>query len=136
MKIFICASKHLYDHIPAVKEVLEKSGHVIMLPNSYDHPLKELEMKSLGSMDHQKWKAEMLRLQGEKIAMNDAILVLNIEKNGQANYIGGATFLEIFKAFELGKKIFLYNEIPDNLLRDELLGMNPLVIHGNLELVS
>lgn len=78
----------------------------------------------------------MLRLQAEKVAANDAVLVLNMEKNGQPNYIGGATFLEIFKAFELGKKIYLFNPVPEGIFRDELLGMNPIVINGDLTSIN
>ena len=136
MKIFICASKHFYNQIEPIKKVLENKGHVITLPNSYDNPMREEEMKKIGDIDHAKWKGEMIRLQKEKVNSNDAILVLNFEKNNQINYIGGATFLEIYMAFELGKKIFLYNPIPDNLLRDELLGMNPIIINGNLDLIK
>ena len=135
MKIFICTSKHLYQNIPPIKEKLEEKGHIITLPNSFYTPEKEEEMKKSSAGDHKKYKEEMIRLQKEKVKANDAILVLNMEKNGQKNYIGGATFLEIYIAFDFGKKIFLYNEIPENLLKDELLGMNPKIIHGNLELV-
>ena len=37
----------------------------------------------------------------------DAVLVLNIDKNGIKNYIGGNTFLEIGFAHVLDQKIFL-----------------------------
>jgi len=132
MKIFICASKYNYDKVASIKIKLEECGHVITVPNSYDEPMKEEDMKKIGSEAHQKWKSGMIHLQKEKIMANDAILVLNFEKNGQANYIGGATFLEIFRAFDAGKKIFMYNPIPDGILRDEVLGMNPNVINGDL----
>lgn len=135
MKIFICCSKHIYDKVAPIKSDLERMGHSIVLPNSYADPGKEAEMKLLGTKEHSDWKAEMIRLSVAKIYDNDAIVVLNMEKAGQENYIGGATFLEIYKAFELGKKIFLYNPIPDNLLKDELLGMNPTVIDGDLSLI-
>ncbi|MFA6094625.1 MAG: hypothetical protein WC757_01935 [Candidatus Paceibacterota bacterium] len=135
MKIFICSSKHIYDRVLPIKEALEKMGHVITLPNSHAAPLKEEEMKQRGPEEHRKWKADMLRLQGEKVAANDAIVVVNMEKYGQQNYIGGATFLEIFKAFELGKKIFLYNPIPEGIFKDELLGIGPVVLNGDLSLV-
>jgi len=49
----------------------------------------------------------MIRRDGEIVAANDAVLVVNVEKNSQPNYIGGATFLEMFKAFELGRNCFL-----------------------------
>lgn len=135
MKIFICCSKHFYDQISPIRLKLEGVGHEITLPNSFDNPGREDEMRRLGVKDHASWKAEMLREQERKVKANDAVVVLNFEKHGQANYIGGATFLEIFKAFEHGKKIFLYNPIPDNLLRDELLGMEPIIINGDLSLV-
>jgi hypothetical protein len=62
--------------------------------------------------------------------------VLNFEKNGQPNYIGGATFLEMYKAFELGKKLFLYNNVPTGILRDEILAFNPILISQDLSLVQ
>lgn len=136
MHIFLCCSKHFYKDVPPIKEALERAGHVITLPNSYDNPGREDEMRALSVEDHGNWKGEMIRLQIKKVEANDAVLVLNKEKNGVANYIGGATFLEIFKAFELGKKIFLYNSLPKGILRDELLGMNPTVINGDLSLVK
>ena len=118
MKIFICCSKHFYHKIQPIKAELEKNNHVITLPNSYDAPFKEEEMKLQSKDAHIAWKSSMLRQQAQKVSANDAILVLNFEKNGQKNYVGGATFLEIFKAFELNKKIFLYNPIPDSIFSD------------------
>ena len=58
---------------------------------------------------------------------------MNFDKNGQKNYIGGATFLEMYDAFRLGKKIFMYNDIPEGLLSDEIIGFAPIVINGNLK---
>jgi hypothetical protein len=135
MRIFICCSKAFYDKVAEIQSRLETAGHTITLPNSFDNPRREDEMRSLGAKDHSSWKAEMIRLQEQKIKDNDAILVLNFEKNGQPNYVGGATFLEMFKAFELGRKIFLYNDVPDGMLRDEILGFEPTFISQDLTLV-
>ena len=132
MKIFICCSKYLYNKIPEIKEQLERVGHEIILPNSFEEPLKEEEMKKISKEEHIKWKSNMIRLQDTKVRESDALLVLNFEKNNQPNYIGGATFLEIFRAWELGKKVFLFNQIPDNLLKDELTAMNPLILNEDL----
>ena len=136
MNIFLCCSKHFYNKIPPIKAGLEKRGHLVTLPNSYDNPAKEAEMKSVGYKEHATWKAGMLREQVKKVAANDAVLVLNFEKDGQANYIGGATFLEMYKAFELEKKIFLYHPAPDGMLKDEILGFEPLVINEDLSLIK
>lgn len=132
MKIFICCSKHFYSKIPEIKEKLEKSGYTITLPNSYDEPLQEERLKKENKDKHVAWKANMIRAQESKVRANDSILVLNYEKNGQANYIGGATFLEIFKAFELNKKIYFLNPIPEGILKDELTAFNPTIINGDL----
>ena len=132
MRIFICTSKHLYDKIPEIKSFLECQNHIITLPNSYDNPIKEEEIRKQGSKIHSDWKSSMLRLQEEKIKDNDAILVLNLEKHNQPNYIGGATFLEMFKAWELDKKIFLFNPIPENILKDEIIGFKHRIRHGDL----
>lgn len=132
MKIFICCSKHFYHKIPPIKESLERAGHIITPPNSYDAPFKEEEMKQASKDAHINWKSNMMRQQEPKVRANDAILVLNFDKNDQKNYIGGATFLEIFKAFELNKKIFLYNSIPESIFKGEIIAINPSVIDGDL----
>lgn len=132
MKIFIACSKWFYERIPEIQRELESYGHKVSMPNSYDAPLMEEEMKTKGLESHVQWKAEMLRRDRQNLEPNEAILVLNFQKNGQPNYIGGATFLEIYKAWEMNKKLFLYNSIPDNLFKDELIGMNPLILNGDL----
>ncbi len=135
MRIFICCSKHIYDRIPPIKEALENLGHQITLPNSYDNPGREEEMRAMSAEEHRAWKADMIRLQEKKVRANDGILVLNMEKHGMPNYIGGATFLEMFKAFELGRPIYLWNEIPESILRDEIQGFGPKVIGGDVSLI-
>jgi len=126
MKIFICASKYNYGYVANIKNKLEKMGHI-------DEPMKENEIKILGTEEHKKWKGNMIRLQKEKVISNDCIFVLNFEKNGQPNYIGGATFLEIYMAFNLDKKVYLYNPIPECNLKDELIGMGVEVVNGDLD---
>ena len=136
MKIFIVCSKYIYEKIPPIKESLEKSGHIVTTPNSFHDPFKEEEMKKVGAEEHKEWKSGMLRLQKQKVLDNDAVLVLNMEKNGMPNYIGGATFIEIYQAFDSGKKIFFYNPLPENFLTDELLAMDPVVINCDLDLIQ
>ena len=133
MRIFICTSKHFYNKIPEIKKELESLGHEISLPNSYEDPLKEEEMKILGKKEHINWKTKMMKQHGPKIKKNDAILVLNLDKNNIPNYIGGATFMEIIKAWELNKKIFFYNRLPNCSFTDELTAINPILINKDLD---
>lgn len=132
MKIFITASKAFYDKVAEIIPVLERAGHKITPPNGYNNQKDEVGMKKEDNKGYRKWKAEMIRTDGKIVAGNDAILVLNFTKNGQENYIGGSTFLEMFKAFDIGKKIFLYNSIPDGSLTDEILGFDPVELKGDL----
>ena len=132
MKIFITASSQFYDRVKDIKSELEKMGHKVTPPNGYGSSVTEVDTRKFSPSEYQRWKAGMIRTDGKIIKANDAILVLNFEKNGQKNYIGGSVFLEMFKTFDLDKKIFLYNPIPESTLKDEIIGFGPVIINGDL----
>ena len=132
MNIFIICSKAFYSLIPEIKVTLEVNGHKALLPNCYDQPETEMEVKKLGEKEHAEFKASMFRKSEKIISSVDAVLVLNFNKNGIPGYIGGATFLEMYDAFRLGKSIYLFNDISDNLLSDEIKGFLPIIINGDL----
>jgi hypothetical protein len=72
-----------------------------------------------------------------KVIEADAILVLNLEKNGVFGYIGGNTLMEMALAFHLRKPIFIYNEIDDSLnFKEEVYGLEPVFIKGDLKLIN
>ena len=140
MKVFLICSKKFYSKIEEVKKELEKRRIEVFLPNCYDDPTAEQKAWDLGVEEHQKFKEAMYKQSEEIIREADAVLVLNLdkEKDGEIlkNYIGGATFLEMYDAFRLGKKIYLYNDIPEGMLYDEIEGFSPIIIDGNLELIK
>ena len=140
MKLFIMCSKQFYPRIEAIKKELEKRDIEVYLPNCYDDPTTESRTWSLGKEEHQKFKAKMFKLSEEKIKNMDAVLVLNYDKEKDGitykNYIGGATFLEMYDAFRLGKRIYLMNDIPEGMLYDEIQGFAPIVINGSLEQIK
>ena len=122
------------------KKIIEEKNIEVSLPNCYDDPTTEQRMWDLGKEEHQKFKAKMYKQSEDTISNMDAVLVLNLdkEKNGLIikNYIGGATFLEMYDAFRLGKKIYLYNDIPKGMLFDEIEGFGPIIINGDLNLIK
>ncbi len=67
----------------------------------------------------------------ESIVRSDAILVLNYDKNGIKNYIGGNTLMEMGFAHVHDKKIFLLNPVPEIGYKDEILAMEPVVLQGD-----
>ena len=136
MKVLIICSKRFYSNIPNIKKQLEENKIEVFLPNCYDDPKTEEKMWKLGEEEHQKFKAKMYKQSEETIKNMDGVLVLNFDKNTngkiEKNYIGGATFLEIYDAFRLNKKIYLYNEISEGILFDEIQGFAPTIINGDL----
>lgn len=136
MKLLIICSKRFYSEIPFVKDKLEDMGIEVYLPNCYDKPSTEAEMWKLGKKEHQEFKARMYKQSEDTIKKMDGVLVLNFDKDNCKNYIGGATFLEIYDAFRLNKKIYLYNDIPEGILYDEIQGFGPILINGDLSLIN
>ena len=140
MKVFIICSKKFYSKIEEIKKYLENKNVEVFLPNCYDDPNTEQRMWDLGKDAHQKFKEEMYKKSEELISKMDAVLVLNLSKEKDGilleNYIGGATFLEMYDAFRLKKTIYLYNDIPKGLLYDEIEGFNPIIINQNLDLIK
>ncbi len=130
MKVLLICSKAFYDRLSPIKDSLESAGHEVYMPNCWDHP--ETEAMYRGTSEHSAWKASMFKKSEETIKNMDAVLVLNYDKNGYKNYIGGATFLEIYDAFRMNKKIFFMNDLPEGMLHDELIGFSPIVIYGDL----
>jgi hypothetical protein len=40
----------------------------------------------------------------------------------------------MYEAFRLNKKIYMYNDVPNGILKDEIEGFNPILLHRDLEL--
>ena len=136
MRIFIVCSKRFYDRIPAIEVDLKKLGHSLTMPNCYDAPSTEERYRALGPEEHTKWKGKMIEHSLRVIQGIDGVLVLNFDKDDFKNYIGGATFLEMYDAFRLRKKIFLYNGVPEGILHDEILGFDPIVLNGEFAKIA
>lgn len=143
MKITLCGSIAFYEEMLKVKADLEKMGNEVKLPpieipdeNGVMITVKKFyELRKSATVD-EKWvwqrKGEAITSHFEKIVWSDAILVLNYEKNGIQGYVGGNVLMEIGLAFFLKKKIYFLNEIPTLSYTEELLGMNPIVLNGDI----
>jgi hypothetical protein len=137
MIISICGSMQFYKEMSAIQKKLESAGHTVLVPKSielmetigYVHPSID-EAKVAAKIQH-----DFIKEHFRKIEKSDAILVLNFDKKGIKNYIGGNTFLEVGLAYWLGKKVYLLNPIPEMDYVTELRAMQPVVINGDLSLV-
>lgn len=133
MKIVICGSMAFSKEMVEIEKELKKIGHRIILPRHSEEYAK-LKISDNESSESIKNKIENNLIQDyfEKIKNSDAILVVNYNKKGIDNYIGGNTFLEIGFAHVLGKKIYLINPVPEISYKDEIMAMQPVVLNGDL----
>jgi len=83
-----------------------------------------------------KIQLDVIKSYFQKIKEQDAIFVINKDKNNVKNYVGGNSLIEIAFAHVLEKKIFLLNPIPEVNYSDEIEAMNPIVLDGNLNLID
>jgi len=146
-KITICGSIAFFDEMQKIKEQLETMRHEVKLPpleipNEQGEmiPIKEYYRLRKESKTETGWiwdrKALAIRTHFDKIVWADAILVLNYTKNDIENYIGGNTFLEMGVAFHLKKPIYLFNPIPEISSKEEILGMKPIILNGDLSRIE
>jgi len=144
MKIAICASLSFTDQVAKVAKELENLGFSVEIPISSKKILKgQVTLAEIDELKEQDTafseyviQNDSIRAYWEIIKGSDAILVLNLTKNGAKNYIGPNVFLEIGFAHVLGKPIFLYNDIPEGQFRAEVLSMRPVVINKNLSKIK
>lgn len=145
MKITICNSVKFWQEAKNAKEELDKLGHdVLTHPMEVDFRGKKVPVFEYYKARKEGWDDEIesmkeyfIREHLEKIKNSDAIVVLNIDKDGKKNYIGGNTLIEMGLAFFLRKKIFLFNQIPEELsYAEEIKGMKPIILNGDLSKVK
>lgn len=133
MKIAICASMIFTEKMLEVKKELEKLGHEAYVSDFAEHYVGKSEKEKEELTIYHKNEKDAIREYWEQIQKADAILVLNYDKRGIKNYIGGNTLMEIGFAHVLNKKIFLLNPIPEiPYYQSEIEAVRPVIIDGNL----
>ena len=71
------------------------------------------------------------------ICESDAVLVVNDEKNGVKNYIGGNVLIELGQAYVHNKKIFFLNGITADVpYLDEIIALQPICLEGDLQTIN
>jgi hypothetical protein len=139
MKIVICSSASFYQHALEIKDKLGELGHEAIVPAT----ARKMQASGNFDVDHYKtWfgdrhdyhkKTALMRGHFDEVAAGDAILVLNDEKHGVQGYIGGNVLMEMAVAFHLKKPIYVLNSLPeDSLFEEEIIGLEPIVLGGDL----
>ena len=133
MKIAICASMVFAEKMVEVKHQLEEIGHIVYISQFAEGYLGKAEKEKETLAVHDKNEHDAIRKFWEIIKKSDAILVLNYDRRGIKNYIGGNTLMEIGFAHVLNKKIFMMNPIPDiEYYRSEIEAVSPVILEQDL----
>ncbi|MFA6552030.1 MAG: hypothetical protein WCT19_00845 [Candidatus Paceibacterota bacterium] len=137
MKIYVLGSNSFVKDMVRCKDELCALGF-----DGWIHPLYEDHVKGKrkafpdnpAETANFKRANDFIRQHYKHILESDAILIVNMEKRGMKNYIGGNCLMEMGMAYVNNKKIFLLNDIPtESAYLDEIKAMDPICLHGNLE---
>jgi len=137
MRIGIIGSMQFTDKMLEIRDKLQKLGH--------DAFITDLHKSMIGKKDdeiekiklHQKYNMDAIRNFWRAMQGADAVLVLNLDKNGIKNYVGGNTLMEIGFAHVLNQKIFLWNPIPEMIYcKTEIEAVKPIILDGNLSKID
>ena len=136
MKIAICGSMIFTEKMLEAKKELESNGHTVFVSYFIEHYVGKSEEEKVKLTLDDKNNHDAIKEFWEQINNSEAILVLNYDKRGIKNYIGGNTFLEMGFAYVLDKKIFVLNDLPEMHYLDELKAMKPIILNGDLSKIK
>lgn len=98
-KVVLCGSMQFIEQMRMWKDKLEKRGYDVDTPTLFDfHQVrdKEGDLEKFYEIKRRETKNHF-----EKVEGADMLLILNYDKNGVRNYIGGNTFAEVAYAVAL-----------------------------------
>lgn len=138
MKITLCHSVSFMDYARRLTKELKEKGHEVLTAPYTERSTEDLE-KMLSDRENyiNNMKPKFIREHFDNILSSDSVLVINLDKNGIKNYIGGSTFAEIMFAFYNKKKIFILNTLPEkSMFMDELKAIKPIILNKNLDMIK
>ncbi len=108
MKIGIVGSMQFTDKMLEVRDKLQELGHNAFVTDLHKAMVGKADDEIEKIKLHQKYNMDAIREFWRAMQGADAVLVLNYDKNGIKNYIGGNTLMEIGFAHVLNQRIFLW----------------------------
>jgi len=137
VRIGIIGSMQFTEKMLEVKEKLAALGHEAFVTDLHTPFIGKTDEEKEIIKIHQKNNLDAIREFWNKMQGADAVLVLNLDKHGIKNYIGGNTLMEIGFAHVLNQKIFLLNPIPEiSYYKTEIEAVKPIIINGDLTLIK
>ena len=137
MKIYVLGSTSFMHEMVQAKNDLIDLGFDGWIHADYEAFVRGEKQSILdrAKTEHAAVKREnnYLKVHYKHILESDAILIINSEKNGIKNYIGGNVLIEMGQAYVNDKVIFLLHDMPIDLpYCAEIESMDPICLHGDL----
>jgi hypothetical protein len=137
MKIGVIGSMQFIEEMIRICQELDKMGHESFLTDLHKNLLGKNEQEIEKIKLYQKFNMDAIRVFWKDMQGADAVLVMNFDKSGIKNYIGGNTLMEIGFAHVLNQKIFLWNPVPEMpYCKTEIEAVKPVIINGDLNLIK
>jgi len=142
MKVVICGSSAFKEKMLEYRDLLADLGHEPIVHPDYEAFVRgekrEIWDQVTGGEHYKAKKSQgYIKWYYNAIFNSDAILVLNFDKKEIKNYIGGNTLMEIGFAHVNDKKVFLLNEIPEDVsYADEIKAMADIILHDDLNKIN
>lgn len=142
MKIVICGSSTFKEKMLEYRDKLMALGHEAIVHPDYEAFIrgeKQEIWSQVSGGEHYLAKKQQgyIKWYYAAIVSSDAILVLNFDKKGIKNYIGGNTLMEIGFAYVNDKRIFLLNSIPEEISYvDEIKAMSDTILNDDLNKIK
>ena len=137
MRIGIVGSMQFSEKMIEVKNQLEKLGHSVFVSMETESMVDKTDEEKEKIKLHQKFSKNAMKEFWKQMENSDAMVVLNYDKHGVKNYVGGNSLMDLAVAHYLNQKIFLLNPIPEiEFYKSEIIAMNPIVINGDLTLIK
>lgn len=137
MRIGIISSMQFTDRMLEVRDRLNAMGHSAFITSLHKGMIGKNEEEIEQIKLYQKKELDAIRVFWREMQGADAVLVLNLDKNGIKNYVGGNTLMEIGFAHVLNQKIFMWNPIPEMpYCKSEIEAVKPVIINGDLSKIK
>lgn len=133
MKIGVAGSMQFTEAMMKVCEQLEGLGHTTFMSKFKDNYIGKTDEEKETQKLKDKYENDAIKEFWKPMQDADALIVVNLDKHGIKNYIGGNSFLEMGFAHVLNQKLYLMNPLPDMpYYGTEIIAMNPTVVNGDL----
>jgi hypothetical protein len=137
MKIGIIGSMQYTEKMLEVRDELIDLGHDAFVTKLHEAFIGKSDEEKERIKIYQKNNMDAIREFWNTMQGADAVLVVNLDKHGIKNYIGGNTLMEIGFAHVLNQKIFLYNPIPEiPYYKTEIQAVKPIIINGDFSKIE